>query len=127
MSCWQGETGGQGGTYDPEAVEGHVGMEALQVLQPPLVRVWVGEVCEGSEAGPDLRGHHKNTVSASRWFVGAATGNGVPQGCEHTEGPGVKQKINPGQLPQILGAAHSTSLLPPWYWEHRGAEDSPTG
>jgi len=53
--CWQGVTWGQGGTYDPEAVEGHVGMEALQVLQPPLVRIRVGEVCKGSEAGPDLR------------------------------------------------------------------------
>lgn len=56
----------KGGTYDPEAIEGHMGMEVLQVLQPPLVRVWVGEVCKGSEAGPDLWGHHKTMGLVSR-------------------------------------------------------------
>lgn len=59
-------TQGPGGTYDPEAIEGHMSMEALEVLQPPLVRVRVGEVCEGSEAGPDLQGHHKTVGSVSR-------------------------------------------------------------
>lgn len=66
LSCWQGATQGQGGTYDPEAIKGHVGIEVLQVLQPPLVCVWVGEVCEGSETRPDLWGQHKCTGSASR-------------------------------------------------------------
>lgn len=70
QSCWQGVTQGQGGTYDPEAVEGYMGMEALQVFQPPLVRVRVGEVCKGSEARPDLWGHHKMMASMSKWSVG---------------------------------------------------------
>lgn len=66
LRCWQGGTHGQGGTYDPEAVKGHVGIEVLQVFQPPLVCVWVGEVCKGSETRPYLWGHHKSTGSASR-------------------------------------------------------------
>lgn len=70
----QGVTRGRGGTYDPETVEGHMGMEVLQVLQPPLVRVRVGEVCEGSEAGPDLRGDHKTTGSVGRQLMVGSCG-----------------------------------------------------
>lgn len=45
----------EGGTYNPKPIKGDISMEALQVLQPPLVCVLVGEVWEGSEAGPHLR------------------------------------------------------------------------
>lgn len=92
---------GQGGTYDPEAVEGHVGMEALQVLQPPLLRVRVGEVCEGSEAGPDLRGHPKPTGSAGRQLAGGPSQGTVCHGAvsvpkDQGVKRAIKQKIKPG-------------------------------
>lgn len=78
-----------GSTYDPEAIEGHMGVEALQVLQPPLVCVCVGEVGEGSVAWPDLQGSHRAVVQQGRTLRGRR----YPEALSVLKDPGLKQAI----------------------------------
>lgn len=80
-----------GSTYDPEAIEGHTGVEALQVLQPPLMCVCVGEVGEGSITRPDLQGCGREVVQQGRML----RGRGYPEAVSMLKDPGLKQAIKP--------------------------------
>lgn len=42
-------------THKPHAIEGHLVVEVLHHVVPPLVSLWVGEVWEGRGAWPDLQ------------------------------------------------------------------------
>lgn len=47
-------------THKPHAIEGHLVVEVLHHVVPPLVSLWVGEVGEGCGARPDLQeGEHR--------------------------------------------------------------------
>jgi len=47
--------GSAGATHNPHAIKGHLVVEVLHHVVPPLVSLWVGEVWEGRRTRPDLR------------------------------------------------------------------------
>lgn len=42
-------------THNPHAIKGHLVVEIFHHVIPPLLGLWVGEVREGSGAGPNLK------------------------------------------------------------------------
>lgn len=53
-------------THNPHAVEGHLVVEVLHHVVPPLVSLWVGEVWEDRRAWPDLREGGSNVQSPAK-------------------------------------------------------------
>lgn len=51
----QGCTQGQGYTYNPHSIKGHLGMELRDHVLPPVKGLRVGEIGEGCGSRPDLK------------------------------------------------------------------------
>lgn len=87
------------GTHKPHAIEGHLLVEVLHHVVPPLVRLWVGEVWEHRGAWPDLQ------EGGERWAEPPPSTTAPQRFLPHSGGPAATRALSVG-----TGAAPHTHL-----------------